>query len=209
MRAPIIGRRARRHSCCEPMCEKTTRAAFGGRGARSGVRSARMRDARRRALDRRWIRERGACNLRWNREHGAWEARAFRVGTALDREESPLDLRHRNVRPARYTERAGPRNRISTKQSSIERTIMPELSFFYGIRITIDCEKNAPHHKPHFHASYGGFEAVYQRKGNCSQASFLPAKRNSLSHGRRCTSPSSTTTGTSRTQTEHVFALTR
>ena len=38
---------------------------------------------------------------------------------------------------------------------------MPEICTFYGIRITINCEKNAPHHKAHFHASYGGFEAVY------------------------------------------------
>lgn len=73
------------------------------------------------ALDRRWIRGRGACNPRGNREHGAWEARAFRVETALDREESLLDLRHGNVRPARYTERAGPRNCISSRMNSHRR----------------------------------------------------------------------------------------
>ena len=42
---------------------------------------------------------------------------------------------------------------------------MPEICTFYGIRITINCEKNAPHHKAHFHASYGGFEAVYSTEG--------------------------------------------
>ena len=150
MRAPIIGRRARRHSCCEPMCEKTTRAAFGGRGARSGVRSARMRDARRRALDRRWIRERGACNPRGNREHDAWEARAFRVGAAPDREESPLDLRHRNVRPARYTERAGPRNRISSLKGYEGKPVMP-------------CGMNHPSPTPHLAPSYREVLALLEK----------------------------------------------
>lgn len=47
----------------------------------------------------------------------------------------------------------------------MERIAMPEICTFYGIRITINCEKNAPHHKAHFHASYGGFEAVYSTEG--------------------------------------------
>ena len=47
----------------------------------------------------------------------------------------------------------------------MERIAMPEICTLYGIRITINWEKNAPHHKAHFHASYGGFEAVYSTEG--------------------------------------------
>lgn len=56
---------------------------------------------------------------------------------------------------------------------------MPEISFFYGIKIMIYHESNAPHHKPRFHASYGEYEAVYSIEGACLQAAFPRARQNS------------------------------
>lgn len=56
---------------------------------------------------------------------------------------------------------------------------MPEICTFYGIRITINSEANAPHHKPHFHASYGGFEAVHSTEGQLP-AGKLPRRQTKL-----------------------------
>jgi hypothetical protein len=38
---------------------------------------------------------------------------------------------------------------------------VPELSRFYGIVIRMFEERGARHHRPHFHAAYGGREAVF------------------------------------------------
>jgi hypothetical protein len=38
---------------------------------------------------------------------------------------------------------------------------VPELSRFYGIVIRMFDERGARHHRPHFHAAYGGHEAVF------------------------------------------------
>ena len=38
---------------------------------------------------------------------------------------------------------------------------MPEISRFFGIIIRMYAEPQAPHHRPHFHASYQGAAGVY------------------------------------------------
>ena len=51
---------------------------------------------------------------------------------------------------------------------------MPEISFFYGIKITMNREANAPHHQAHFHALYGEYEAVYSTEGELLAGSLPP-----------------------------------
>ncbi|MDR2182685.1 MAG: DUF4160 domain-containing protein [Clostridiales bacterium] len=53
---------------------------------------------------------------------------------------------------------------------------MPLLSHFYGILITIYTEEGGKHHKPHCHARYAEFEAVYDLEGNCIKGK-LPSKQ--------------------------------
>ncbi len=43
---------------------------------------------------------------------------------------------------------------------------MPVISTFYGIVIRMYFNDSEQHHKPHFHASYGGFKAVFDLDGN-------------------------------------------
>lgn len=38
---------------------------------------------------------------------------------------------------------------------------MPEISRFFGIVISMFAEAGAPHHRPHFHAFFGGDRAVF------------------------------------------------
>src|ERR1700730_13360042 len=38
---------------------------------------------------------------------------------------------------------------------------MPEISRFFGIIIRMFAEVGAPHHRPHFHAAYQEFKAVF------------------------------------------------
>ena len=38
---------------------------------------------------------------------------------------------------------------------------MPEISRFYGISVYIYFERTARHHAPHFHASYGDYDASF------------------------------------------------
>jgi hypothetical protein len=38
---------------------------------------------------------------------------------------------------------------------------MPEISRFFGIIIRMFAEVGAPHHRPHFHAAYQDFKAVF------------------------------------------------
>lgn len=43
---------------------------------------------------------------------------------------------------------------------------MPTISMFYGIIVRMYAEKNAPHNRPHIHASYSGHEAVLALDGS-------------------------------------------
>ena len=177
-----------RHGRCEPMCEKTTRL----RDARTM--RERLHDLRRLGGRTAHTVRKPVAHARWDRVGFVGKARAIRVGnrgtprgkragTALDshqiREEFPLDPRQQNVRWRRYNGRAGPRKRNNEPEEPLERIAMPEICTFYGIRITINWEKNAPHHKPHFHAPTEASRRYTRRKESCLQASFLPARRDS------------------------------
>ncbi|MFR3090484.1 MAG: DUF4160 domain-containing protein [Eggerthella lenta] len=138
--------------------------------------------------------------------------RGKRAGTALDshqiREEFPLDPRQQNVRWRRYNGRAGPRKRNNEPEEPLERIAMPEICTFYGIRITINWEKNAPHHKAHFHASYGGFEAVYSTEGELLAGKLPPRQAKLVVAWLLCTSRLDNNWYL-KARTEPVFALTR
>lgn len=54
---------------------------------------------------------------------------------------------------------------------------MPLISHFLGILIHIYNEEGGKHHKPHFHAKYGGSRAVYDFEGN-RLAGEMPHKQN-------------------------------
>lgn len=56
---------------------------------------------------------------------------------------------------------------------------MPTLSMFYGIVITMFSEQGAPHHRAHFHARYGQYNASFDLSGNLISGSF-PAKQRKL-----------------------------
>ena len=53
---------------------------------------------------------------------------------------------------------------------------MPLISHFYGILIYIYQEKGGKHHKPHFHAKYAEYEAVYDFEGERIEGE-LPRKQ--------------------------------
>jgi len=53
---------------------------------------------------------------------------------------------------------------------------MPLLSKFLGILITMYAEAGGKHSKPHFHAKYAEFDAVYDFEGNLLQGG-LPKKQ--------------------------------
>lgn len=38
---------------------------------------------------------------------------------------------------------------------------MPEVAYFYSIAIYVYFERTAQHHEPHFHASYGEYDASF------------------------------------------------
>ncbi|MCL1947948.1 MAG: DUF4160 domain-containing protein [Chitinivibrionia bacterium] len=48
---------------------------------------------------------------------------------------------------------------------------MPEISFFFGIRITMNSKD---HNKPHFHASYGEYKANFDFDGEITKGKFPP-----------------------------------
>lgn len=56
---------------------------------------------------------------------------------------------------------------------------MPELSRFYGVKISMKPEGNEKHHTPHFHVYYGEFKAVYSCEGKLL-AGRLPPKQSLL-----------------------------
>ena len=114
-RALIIKRRASGTGRCEPMCEKTTRAARCAHDARAFARFAEARRAygahvRKPVAHARWDRVGFVGKARAIRVGNRGTPRGKRVGTALDshqiREEFPLDPRQQNVRWRRYNGRA-------------------------------------------------------------------------------------------------------
>lgn len=56
---------------------------------------------------------------------------------------------------------------------------MPTLSMFYGILIRMYKELNGKHNKPHFHAGYGEYEAVFDFDGKVLEGN-LPKKQTNL-----------------------------
>jgi hypothetical protein len=57
---------------------------------------------------------------------------------------------------------------------------MPELSRFFGIIIRMYVEPFAPHHRPHFHAHYQEFVAVYSLDALELIAGSLPIRQRRL-----------------------------
>jgi hypothetical protein len=55
-----------------------------------------------------------------------------------------------------------------------ECTELPEISLFYGIRITINWNDHVP---PHFHARYGEFQCSVDIVNNCLLNGFMPKKQ--------------------------------
>jgi len=49
---------------------------------------------------------------------------------------------------------------------------MPIISTFYGIIIRMYFKDTEQHHKPHFHAAYGSFKAVFDLEGNTIAGDF-------------------------------------
>ncbi len=49
---------------------------------------------------------------------------------------------------------------LATK-SQLERETVPEVARFFGIIIRMYAEPGVPHHRPHFHAYYQDYAAVY------------------------------------------------
>lgn len=208
-----------RHGRCEPMCEKTTRAARCAHDARAFARFAEARRAygahgpqarRARTLGPRWIRWQSACNPRWKQGHATWKTRWNRVGFAPDPRGIPARPTPTKRKMASLQWKSGP---AQTKQRT-------------GGAFGEDCHarKFAP-----FTASGSlsigrrtlrttrrtsmlpteASRRYTQRRESCLRASFLLDKRSSLLHGLLCTSPSLTTIGTLQARTEPVFALTR
>jgi len=54
---------------------------------------------------------------------------------------------------------------------------MPIISQFYGIIIRMYFKDTEQHHKPHFHAKYGGYEAVFDLEGNLITGNFPPKQQ--------------------------------
>ena len=51
---------------------------------------------------------------------------------------------------------------------------MPEISEFFGIRVTINY---SDHNPPHFHAAYGEYRALIDIRHQCVIEGFLPGKK--------------------------------
>ena len=49
---------------------------------------------------------------------------------------------------------------------------MPTLSMFFGIMIKMNWKDTGQHKTPHFHAFYGGFEAVFDLTGEIISGEF-------------------------------------
>lgn len=114
-----------------------------------------------------------------NRGTPTWKTRWNRVGFAPDPRGIPARPTPQNVRWQSLQWKSGPAQTKQRTGGAFGEDRQPEICTFYGIRITINCEKNAPHHKAHFHASYGGFEAVYSTEGELL-AGKLPPRQTKL-----------------------------
>ena len=57
---------------------------------------------------------------------------------------------------------------------------MPELARFYGIVIQMFREQGAPHHEPHFHATFGEHVAVFSVDSIERIAGWLPRRQRRL-----------------------------
>ena len=208
-----------RHGRCEPMCEKTTRAARCAHDARAFARFAEARRAygahgpqarRARTLGPRWIRWQSACNPRWKQGHATWKTRWNRVGFAPDPRGIPARPTPTKRKMASLQWKSGP---AQTKQRT-------------GGAFGEDCHARNLHllrHQDHYQIGRRTLRTTRrtsmlpteasrrytQRRESCLRASFLLDKRSSLLHGLLCTSPSLTTIGTLQARTEPVFALTR
>ena len=60
---------------------------------------------------------------------------------------------------------------------------MPEISRFFGIVIRMFVEPAAPHHRPHFHAYYQEFSAVFAIDTTDRLGGNLPRPQQSLVEG--------------------------
>lgn len=54
---------------------------------------------------------------------------------------------------------------------------MPEISFFYGMRITMNPHDHNP---PHFHVAYSGEDAIIDIKEGCILKGNLPVKQSRI-----------------------------
>ena len=63
---------------------------------------------------------------------------------------------------------------FGTKKIRTERSILPEICIFLGIRITMHYSEHNP---PHFHARYGDFSAVVSILDSSILSGFLPNKQ--------------------------------
>ena len=59
----------------------------------------------------------------------------------------------------------------------------PTISMFFGIIVTMHWEKDEPHHTPHIHAEYQGYEAVFSLPEGELLAGSLPRKQIKLVEG--------------------------
>jgi len=57
--------------------------------------------------------------------------------------------------------------------------IVPTLAMFYGILIKMNWKDKGQHQEPHFHAIYGGDEAVFKLNGEILSGRF-PARQSAL-----------------------------
>ncbi len=57
---------------------------------------------------------------------------------------------------------------------------MPELSRFFGIIIRMYVEVGAPHHRPHFHAYYQNYSAIFSIEPITLLAGKLPLRQRRL-----------------------------
>ena len=57
---------------------------------------------------------------------------------------------------------------------------MPEVSRFFGIIIRMFAEPGVPHHRPHFHAHYQNYAAVYSIEPIERISGMLPRRQQRL-----------------------------
>jgi hypothetical protein len=65
------------------------------------------------------------------------------------------------------------------KSGEREANMMPAISMFFGIVIRMNWKDKGQHKKPHYHAYYGDFEAVFGLDGEIIAGNF-PRKQTAL-----------------------------